>query len=132
MPSRSTRVYASSSRNSFYPANRYYQGSFKFSRHFYERPADMNSEEEKCAITIDVSPKVQYWVRNVERSEYSYWMPTPSDRFFPDFVARLTDGRWLVVEYKGEHLVPPTTQGRRTGLASYGKRRAAAPAFFAW
>ena len=91
--------------NSYYPANRYYQGAVKFNSHFYEAPADMNPEEAKCAMTIDISTKVKFWVRNVERSEYSFWLPTSSDRFFPDFVALLTDGRFLVVEYKGEHLV---------------------------
>jgi type III restriction enzyme len=91
--------------NSFYPANRYYQGSFKFKKHFYEAPSDMNPEELKCAIMIDTSTKVNLWVRNVERSEYSFWLPTSTDRFFPDFVALLTDGRYVVVEYKGEHLV---------------------------
>jgi type III restriction enzyme len=90
--------------NSCYPANRHYQGAFKFNKHFYEAPADMNPEEAKCAITIDTATKVRYWVRNVERSEYSFWLPTSSDRFFPDFVALLEDGRLLVVEYKGEHL----------------------------
>ena len=29
-------------------------------------------------------------------------MPTASDRFYPDFVCELMDGRLLVVEYKGE------------------------------
>jgi type III restriction enzyme len=91
--------------NSYYPANRYYQGSFKFAKHFYENPAEMNSEEATCAITIDVSSKVAYWIRNLERTQYSFWLPTSSDRFFPDFVALMTDGRFLVVEYKGEHLV---------------------------
>jgi len=52
-----------------------------------------------------VPPFSRYWVRNVERSGYSFWLPTSSDRFFPDFVALLEDGRFLVVEYKGEHLV---------------------------
>jgi hypothetical protein len=45
--------------SSFYPANRYYQGSFKFTKHFYERSGDMNSEEE-CAITIDIPSNVRY------------------------------------------------------------------------
>jgi type III restriction enzyme len=31
-------------------------------------------------------------------------LPTSSDRFYPDFVAKLEDGRILVVEYKDEHL----------------------------
>lgn len=29
---------------------------------------------------------------------------TSTDRFYPDFVAQLNDGRILVVEYKGAHL----------------------------
>lgn len=42
---------------------------------------------------------------NLERQpESSFWLPTLTDRFYPDFVAQLTDGRRLVVEYKGAHL----------------------------
>jgi type III restriction enzyme len=91
--------------SAFYPANRYYQGAFKFNKHFYEAPADMRPEEARCAMQIDSSPKVKYWVKNLERSEYSFWLPTSSDRFFPDFVVLLNDDRILVVEYKGEHLI---------------------------
>ena len=44
-------------------------------------------------------------VRNLERQpEASFWLPTSTDRFYPDFVAELTDGRVLVIEYKGAHL----------------------------
>ncbi|MNI89152.1 hypothetical protein D3C73_1465200 [compost metagenome] len=35
----------------------------------------------------------------VDRSQF--WMPTAKQRTYPDFVARLKDGRLLVVEYKG-------------------------------
>jgi len=31
-------------------------------------------------------------------------LPTSTDRFYPDFVAELENGQFLVVEYKGEHL----------------------------
>ncbi len=45
---------------------------------------------------------MKHWVRNLERQpETSFWLPTSTDRFYPDFVAELTDGRILVVEYKG-------------------------------
>ena len=33
------------------------------------------------------------------------WLPRVGARFYPDFVAKLADGRLFVVEYKGEHLV---------------------------
>jgi type III restriction enzyme len=29
------------------------------------------------------------------------WLPTSTDRFYPDFVAELTDGRLFALEYKG-------------------------------
>ena len=42
--------------------------------------------------------------RNVARHENSLWLPRVTGRFYPDFVARLRDGRTLVVEYKGAML----------------------------
>ena len=86
-----------------YPANPYYSGRFTFPKHFYERPGQMNSEEEKVAVLIDGMSEVKHWVRNLVRQPVcSFWLPTPTDKFYPDFVARLQDGRYLVVEYKGK------------------------------
>jgi type III restriction enzyme len=85
-----------------YPANSFYSGRFSFQKHFYERPGQLNSEEEKVAVFIDNLPQVKHWVRNLVRQPVcSFWMPTPTDKFYPDFVAELMDGRYLVVEYKG-------------------------------
>ncbi|MEK6245501.1 MAG: hypothetical protein AABM33_13490 [Pseudomonadota bacterium] len=48
---------------------------------------------------------MKFWVRNLERQPVaSFWLPTSTDRFYPDFVVQLNDGRILVVEYKGAHL----------------------------
>jgi type III restriction enzyme len=82
-----------------------YKGSKIFNKHFYEHIGDMNNEEENCAVVIDSLEEVQYWVRNIERSDYSFFLPTSTDKFYPDFIALLTDGRILAVEYKGEHLL---------------------------
>ncbi len=41
-------------------------------------------------------------MRNLERSDYAFGLPTSTDRFYPDFVGALRDRRILVVEYKGE------------------------------
>ncbi|WP_286962506.1 DEAD/DEAH box helicase [Cupriavidus sp. UBA2534] len=97
-----------------YPARQAYQGSYEFNKHFYpvihdlrEKTQDgQTSEEFRCAQAIDSHAKVKHWVRNIERQEkFSFWLPTSSDYFYPDFVAELVDGRILVVEYKGQHLV---------------------------
>lgn len=94
-----------------YPARQVYQGSYEFNKHFYpvihdlreKTPAGQVAEEFRCAQAIDAHPKVKQWVRNIERQEkFSFWLPTSTDYFYPDFVAELEDGRVLAVEYKGE------------------------------
>lgn len=92
-------------------AGRYSRGAPTFTKHFYpvihdlreKTDAGKKSEEFLCAQALDVHPKVKQWVRNIERQEkFSFWLPTATDYFYPDFVAELDDGRVLAVEYKGE------------------------------
>jgi type III restriction enzyme len=86
-----------------YPAVPPYRGPIKFNHHYYQIPADMNSEEADCAAFIDNLPTVETWVRNLVKSErFAFWLPTGTDRFWPDFVVKLRDERILVVEYKSE------------------------------
>lgn len=94
-----------------YPARPpYYEGRYRFRKHYYgvigdlkEAPPRQPDHEYHCAVAIDALPQVRHWVRNLPRfPEFSFWLPTGKDRFYPDFVAELTDGRLLVVEYKGE------------------------------
>jgi len=87
--------------NAKYPATRYYEGPVRFNNHYYLYPGQMNGEEAECATFIDSLEEVEYWVRNLEREDYSFWLPTSTDKFYPDFVVQLKDGRILVVEYKG-------------------------------
>lgn len=94
----------------------FYQGSYRFQKHYYgnNRIHDLRqrtdsgnlAEEFLCARAIDEDSRVKHWVRNVERDErFSFWLPTSTDYFYPDFVAELRDGRVLAVEYKGKHLL---------------------------
>lgn len=92
-----------------YPARWSFAGRYVFSKHFYPLPGelqeDLAQEETACAIEIDSLPEVEIWVRNLERQPaLSFWLPTSTDRFYPDFVVQLKEGRVLVVEYKGAHL----------------------------
>jgi len=88
-----------------YPARNVYQGRYRFGKHYYEVIHALKSkgEEFECAKVLDALDEVVHWVRNIERQErFSFWLPTASDYFYPDFVAELNDGRLLVVEYKGD------------------------------
>ena len=89
-----------------YPARWLFNGRYNFIRHYYPVPGELDDdimqEETACAVEIDRLPEVEFWVRNLERQpEHAFWLPTSTDRFYPDFVAKLLDGRFLVVEYKG-------------------------------
>ena len=89
-----------------YPEERCYRGGWRPSRHFLgpgRVPAfdgKEDGEEMQCAQALDRLPGLKYWIRNVARHPASFWLPTAAGRFYPDFVARLDDGRRLVVEYK--------------------------------
>jgi type III restriction enzyme len=88
-----------------YPANWFYTGGYHWGAHYYPVPGELKSDGEEfdCAVALDAQPEALYWVRNLAlQKDASFWLPTSTDRFYPDFVAVLKDGRTLVVEYKGE------------------------------
>jgi type III restriction enzyme len=59
--------------------------------------------------------QVEFWVRNpVRRPGQSFWLQTSTDKFYPDFVCKLKDGRFLVVEYKGGHLTNKDSEEKKT------------------
>ena len=90
-----------------YPYNTRYTGPYQFQKHYYPHVGDLKAggEELKCAQFIDTLPEIKHWVRNLERQpQFSFWLQTSTDKFYPDFVCLLTDGRYLVVEYKGDYL----------------------------
>ena len=75
-----------------------------FNKHYYSKVGELDAEGEEflCAQFIDQMEEVEFWVRNLQQQEsFSFWLQTATDKFYPDFVSKLKDGRYLVVEYKG-------------------------------
>lgn len=111
-------------REGMYWDQRRYRGRWKPRRHFlgpdhvpvFDGVED--GEEFHCAQAIDSLPGLKFWIRNVSRHPNSFWLPTATDKFYPDFVAQMDDGRLLVVEYKGAHIAegPDTAEKRAIGL----------------
>ena len=89
-----------------YPARPpYYAGRYRFQKHYYPVIHDLKAqgEEYDCAKAIDANPQLKHWVRNIpQQDRSSFWLPTATDYFYPDFVCELVDGRVLAIEYKGE------------------------------
>jgi type III restriction enzyme len=100
---------------------RRYRGRWRANKHFLG-PEQIGAfdgadegEEFQCAQVIDSLGGVRFWIRNVSRHPSSFWLPTATDRFYPDFVVQLDDGRLMVVEYKGGHLADTAdTNEKRT------------------
>ena len=103
-----------------------YRGTkYTFAKHFlgpdriprFDGKGDDGAEGEefKAAQLIDAMPEIEYWVRNVSQHPNAFRFPVAGGWTYPDFVAKLKDGRLLVVEYKGSHLVANSAEKRAVG-----------------
>jgi type III restriction enzyme len=97
----------------YFDVRKHRGGSFRFSNHFlgpdnvpaFSGKEGDAGEEFVCAQMLDsLGDKVEFWIRNVAQHVNSFRLPLASGFFYPDFVAKLKDGRLFVIEYKGEHL----------------------------
>lgn len=107
-----------------YGVTSFYDGSFRPNNHFYARMGKLNGFEVDCARVIDGLPEVETWVRNGETAPDNYALVIAGGRFFPDFVAKLRDGRTFVIEAKGrvdEKDHEKDNVGRRYAEASVGR-----------
>ena len=83
-------------------------GGHRFAKHLYgtNRMHRLDGkplgEEFQCAVQLDALEDVAVWCRNIARHPDAFWLPKAEGRFFPDFIARLNDGRLMVIEYKGD------------------------------
>jgi type III restriction enzyme len=117
-------------RTSIYEPGWLYEGEFKFKKHYFgARPGELPEktasgklmEEFRCAQFLDGHDAIEFWIRNVPRKASSFRLLTPDGRFYPDFICKLKDGRILVVEYKGAHLLEGAAQKLAVG-AVWAKR----------
>jgi len=110
-------AYAFSFAPDHYPANWYYEGALQFQKHYYRAVGELKGEGEEfeCARFLDGLAKVKHWVRNLDRR--GFWFQTSTDKFYPDFVAELVDGRCLIVEYKAGYIydAPDAVEKRLVG-----------------
>jgi type III restriction enzyme len=89
-----------------YAPNWVYEGPYRFQKHVLPQIGELavNGEEHECAIYLDQHSNVDRWIRNLSSRSDSFWLQTSTDKFYPDFVGLLKDGRVFAVEYKGSFL----------------------------
>ena len=119
-----------------YQDQRCYRGRWKPGKHFLgpdHVPAFDgvdDGEEVRCAQAVDSLPGLKYWIRNVARHPASFWLPTATDKFYPDFVSLLNDGRLLVVEYKGAHIADGTDAAEKRTIGELWEHKSAGQGLF--
>jgi len=108
------------------PVNSLHRGNHQFKKHFYKDVGDLkpSGEEFECAQFIDSLDEVEFWVRNLPRQQkYSFWLQTSTDRFYPDFVCKLIDGRILVVEYKGSDRMDNPEEKEKLDIGEFWEQK---------
>ena len=122
-----------------YPARTICPRSGDFVRHYYEKVGELETETGKgkakeeflCAQFIDEQPEIEWWVRNLDRQPvHSFWLQTSTDRFYPDFVAKVTNGKILAVEYKGEDRSTNKDSEEKERLGKLWEERSGGQCFF--
>src|SRR3546814_256861 len=119
-----------------YAGQRRYRGPWRPRRHFLgsdDVPAfdgTDNGEEFQCAQAIDSLPGLKFWLRNVASHPNSFWLPTATGKFYPDFVAELEDGRRLVVEYKGAHIADSADTAEKRTIGQLWEQRSEGKGLF--
>ena len=101
-----------------YPCgDKFYNGAYHLSKHYYGKIGELDNEEETaCAKAIDDSQDVKHWIRNMERQKGSYFLPlNEKHNFYPDFIVELNNGKFLIVEYKGAHLLADAKHKKHVG-----------------
>nr|WP_281783906.1 DEAD/DEAH box helicase family protein [Sinimarinibacterium flocculans] len=106
-----------------------YNGFVTLPRHFFQQIGNLKSQGEEfdCANFIaNELEGVRDWIRNVERKPGAFSLPTSKHRFYPDFLVRMDNGHYLVVEYKGGHLYEDPDQAEKRRIGALWARRAGA------
>ncbi len=97
-----------------------FQRSNEMAYHYYANVGEFDSgDEEKMAWHLEELCQrgvLKFWVRNLVRKGHaSFFLQKASDRFYPDFLARLPDGRTILIECKGGLGWPAAEDDRRIG-----------------
>ena len=98
---------------------------------YYKEIGALNGEEADCARIIAHDERVETWVRNLEREpKLSFWIQKSSDKFYPDFVVKLTNGKVLVIEYKGLNLATTDDTKEKERLGKLWEVKSSAHCYF--
>lgn len=103
-----------------YSPNGIFPRSNEMNHHYYPVVGEFDSEDEKKMAwhleSLCDQGILAFWVRNLVRKGHaSFFLQKATDRFYPDFLAKLPNGRIIVIECKGDYGWKAAEDDRRIG-----------------
>ncbi len=86
-----------------------------FQKHLFEKAGYMNGEETDFAMRLDVLENIAWWYRSREKEDF-YLQGWRSGKFYPDFIIKTKDGKYILAEYKGEDRLSNDDTGYKAKL----------------
>ncbi len=105
--------------------------SENFDKHLYEKAGKMNKEELDFAGKLNILENIHWWFRNLEMSGF-HIQGWKKQKFYPDFIAKTKKGNYIVIEYKGEHLIGSDDSDYKEAIGMEWERLAGNNYHFKW
>lgn len=104
----------------FYIPSGVFERSNEMRHHFYPIVGEFDSNGELAMAwhleSLCERGVLEFWVRNLVKKKYaSFYLQKATDKFHPDFLAKLKDGRIIAIECKSEYQWTATEDDRRIG-----------------
>lgn len=111
--------------------NLLYVSQENFNKHLYEKAGKMNGEELDFAGQLNVLENIYWWFRNPEMSGF-YIQGWKKQKFYPDFIIKTNKGNYIVLEYKGEHLIGSEDSEYKKAIGQVWKKLSGKNYYFKW
>ncbi len=102
-----------------------------FDKHLYEKVGKMNKEELDFAGRLNALENIYWWFRNPEIGGF-YIQGWKKQKFYPDFIAKTKNGNYIVIEYKGEHLVGSEDSDYKESIGKAWEKLSGKEYYFKW
>jgi len=102
-----------------------------FDKHLYEKAGKMNKEELDFAGKLNSLENIYWWFRNPEINGF-YLQGWKKQKFYPDFIAKTKDGNYIVLEYKGEHLIGSEGSDYKEAIGKVWEKISGKGYYFKW
>ena len=105
--------------------------SDNFDKHLYEKAGRMNKEELDFAGRLNSLENMHWWFRNPEISGF-YIQGWLKNKFYPDFIAKTKNCKYIIIEYKGEHLASGDDSNYKKAIGKAWEKLGGVNYYFEW